>query len=279
MVSDIKNLNYKDLKLISLNVAGWNWRITNEKWRDRLIRICEYIRKRMDNPLVVALQEVQLSGGRYLKVLEEQFPNYYIVLPQAYKNQPRSVISVLLINKELCESYSIRTLDGLEDSCRYNYVQINTHIEGLCFRILNINIPHNCLDNAAEWYRREREVLRDLFISRIKELACIYHSESDVKFIILGDFNTLPEDEFIDSLVYSYDRPMLDAVKKHEQNISTWKNPVTQMQSRLDYIFYSNGMLSNTGLSAKVTEIDDSTIAQGLSDHAVLYGGLSFDFS
>ena len=110
----MQNFNYKDMELISLNVAGWNWRVSNEKWGDRLKRICEYIKNKMNNPLVIALQEVQLSGGKYLTVLEEQFPDYHIVLPQAYKNQPRSVVSVLLINKNLCESYNVRTLEGLE---------------------------------------------------------------------------------------------------------------------------------------------------------------------
>lgn len=273
-------LNYKDMELISLNMAGWAWKGSNERWEDRLKRTCEYIKNKMRNPaLVIALQEFQAAGGKYVTVLEEEFPDYHIVLPQAYKNQPRSVVSVLLINKKLCSSYNIRTLEGLENNLRYNFVHINTHIEGLCFRILNTNIPHNCLDNAAEWYRREREELRALFINRVKELACTYRLESDVKLIILGDFNTLPDDEFVDSLVYSYDRPMVDAVKDHDKNTATWRNFATKTKSRLDYIFYSAGMLCDTGVSAKFTLVDKTTIIQELSDHALLVGGITLDFS
>ena len=275
----MKNLNYKDVELISLNVAGWNWRISNEKWGDRLKRICEYIRNKMNNPLVIALQEVQLSGGKYLKVLEEQFPDYHIVLPQAYKNQPRSVVSVLLINKNLCESYNVRTLEGLEDNLRYNFVHINTHIEGLCFRILNTNVPHNCLKNAAKWYREERKELRALFIQNITELANTYRSEPDLKLIVLGDFNALPDDRFIESLAYAYDRPLINAVKDHGKKIATWRNFATGTKSRLDYIFYSTGMLCNTGVSAKDTMVDDSTILKELSDHAVLVGRIVLDFA
>ena len=275
----MKNFNYKDVELISLNVAGWNWRISNEKWGDRLKRICEYIRNKMNNPLVIALQEVQLSGGKYLKVLEEQFPDYHIVLPQAYKNQPRSIASVLLINKSLCESYNVRTLEGLEDSLRYNFVHINTHIEGLCFRILNTNVPHNCLENAAEWYRQEREELRAKFIRKMKDLANTYRSESDLKLIVLGDFNAVPDDTFIESLAYSYDRPMIDSVKNHDKNTATWRDFITKTKSRLDYILYSTGMLRNTGVSAKFTLVDETTIFQELSDHAILVGGIALDVS
>lgn len=275
----MQNFNYKDMEIISLNVAGWNWRMSNEKWGDRLKRICEYIRNKMNNPLVIALQEVQLSGGKYLTVLEEQFPDYHIVLPKAYKNQPRSVISVLLISKNLCKSYDVRTLEGLEDSLRYNFIHINTHIEGLCFRILNTNVPHNCLNNAAKWYRAERKALRALFIENIKNLANTYRSEKDLKLIVLGDFNTLPDDRFIETLVYTYDRPMIDTVKEHDKKTATWRNFATRTKSRLDYIFYSTGMLCNTGVSTKFTMVDDSTILNELSDHAILVGGISVDFA
>lgn len=275
----MKNLNYKDMELVSLNVAGWRWCVTKAKWLDRFQSICFFIRKKMNNPLVIALQEVQLSGGKYLTVLEEQFPDYHIVLPQAYKNQPRSVASVLLINKDLCESYNVRTLEGLEDSLRYNFVHINTHIEGLCFRILNMHVPHNCLENAAEWYREEREALRELFIENIKELANTYRSEPDLKLVVLGDFNTAPDDRFIESLAYAYDRPMIDAVKDHDKKTATWRDFSTRTKSRLDYILYSTGMLCNTGVSAKFTMVDDSTILNELSDHAILVGGISVDFA
>lgn len=233
----------------------------------------------MNNPLVIALQEVQLSGGKYLTILEEQFLDYHIVLPKAYKNQPRSVASVLLINKNLCESYNVRTLEGLENSLRYNFVHINTHIEGLCFRILNTNLPHNCLDNAAQWYRADREALRALFVENINNLANAYRSETDLKLIVLGDFNALPDDRFIETLAYAYDRPMIDAVKDYDKKTATWRDFATRTKSRLDYIFYSTGMLCNTGVSAQFTMIDDSTILSELSDHATLVGGISVDFA
>lgn len=273
----MKNLTYGNIELISLNVAGWNWRASNEKWCDRLERICKYIKNKMNNPLVIALQEVQLSGGKYLTVLEEQFPDYHVVLPKAYKKQPRAVVSVLLINKDLCESYNVRVLEGLEDSLRYTFVHINTHIEGLCFRILNMHVPHNCLENAAEWYRADRETLGALFVESIKTLANTYKSESDLKLVVMGDLNTLPDDKFMESLAYAYNRPMIDAVKDHDKETATWRNNATRTKSRLDYILYSTGMLYNTGLCVKLTKVDDTTILNGLSDHAIIVGGIVLD--
>lgn len=261
-------------QIISYNMAGWNWRISTEKWEDRVRRSCEYIINKMSEPMVIGLQEVQLSGGKYLKVLEEYFPEYHIILPPAFNGQPRSVISILLLRKDICDSYSVNVLDNLEDSLRYNYVTFNTS-DGLCFRVLNTNIPHTCYDDKAEWFQEDRRILREKFIKAIEIMADIYKNEQDVKFIALGDFNTVPEDPFINGLAYTYvNRPMIDAVEKEDKNKITWLNQ--DSQNRLDYIFYSRGMLNDTGLSAKFTQIDDSSIINQMSDHAILFGGVVY---
>lgn len=265
--------NYRDMGIVSLNIAGWNWRNTNEKWDKRLKKACLHIKNKTKEPFIIAFQEVQLSGGKYLTVLEEQFPDYHIVLPDAYENQPRSIVSLLLINKRFCKSYNIITLQGLEKSLRYNFVTINTHIEGLCFRILNIHVPHNCLDDAAEWYKEEREDLRALFIKRVEEVAASYRSEADLKLIVLGDLNSSPEDIFIKSLAHSYKSPMVETASKNRNN-ATWNDLATGTEKKLDYILYSKGMLCNTGVRAKLTDIDNSVISENLSDHAMLIGGI-----
>ncbi len=53
---------------------------------------------------------------------------------------------------------------------------------------------------------------------------------------MLGDFNTVPDNTFIESLAYSYDRPMIDAVKDHNKNTVTWRNFATKTKSRVDYM-------------------------------------------
>ena len=116
-------------------------------------------------------------------------------------------------------------------------------------------------------------------IENIKELANTYRSEPDLKLIILGDLNALPNTRFIESLAYAYDRPMIDAVKAHDKKTATWRDFATRTKSRLDYILYSTGMLCNTGVSAKFTRVDNSTVLKELSDHAILVGGIVLDFA
>lgn len=260
--------------IISYNMAGWNWRLSKESWEKRMKRSCEYILDKTPEPMLIGLQEVQLSGGKYLDVLKQYFPNYHIILPPSYKGQPKSVISILLLRKDICDSYSVNVLENLEDSLRYNYVTFNT-TDGLCFRVLNTNIPHTCYEDKAEWFQENRRVLREKFIESIESMAYTYKNEPDVKFIALGDFNTVPEDPFIDGLAYTYvNRSMIDAVSKEDKNKITWLNQGSK--NRLDYILYSQGMLCDTGLSAKLTQIDDSTITNKMSDHAILVGGVSY---
>ena len=67
---------------------------------------------------------------------------------------------------------------------------------------------------------------------------------------------------------------MLDPVVKEDKNKVTWINQGSK--NRLDYILYSQGMLCDTGVAAKVTEIDDTTITDKMSDHAMLIGGVRY---
>lgn len=260
-------------QIISYNMAAWNWKLTLEEWGDRMKRSCEYIINKTSEPMLIGLQEVQLSGGKYLDILKQFFPKYHIILPKAYKGQPKSVISILMIRKDTCDSYSVNKLENLEDSLRYNYVTFNK--DGLCFRVLNVNIPHTCYEDKAGWFQEDRRRLRETFIEKINSMAQTYKNEPDVKFIALGDFNTVPEDSFINDLAYTYiNRPMIDTVAKEDKNKITWNNQGAK--NRLDYILYSQGMLCDTGLSAKITTIDDTTIVEKLSDHAILIGGLVY---
>lgn len=261
-------------QIVSYNMAGWNWKLSDEAWKNRLNRSCEYLVNKMSEPMIIGLQEVQLSGGKYLDVLKDHFPEYHIILPVGYRNQPKSVVSIILIRKDICESYSIATLDNLKESLRYNFVTFNT-TDGFCFRVLNTNIPHTCYEKKAGWFKENRRILRETFLDEIKSLAETYRNEADVKYIALGDFNTAPNDSFIKALAYTYiNRPMIDPVAASDKNKITWKNHGSK--NRLDYILYSQGMLCDTGMSAKITKIDDTTITGKMSDHAVLVGGVVY---
>lgn len=262
-------------QIISLNCAGWAWKTSKESWESRLRRTCDYIKNKMSNALFIGLQEVQISGGKYIKVIEEYFADdYYVILPASYNDQPRprSVISLLLLKKNMTDSYVINTLEGLEDSLRYNYVTVHT-VDGMSIKCANLNIPHTSYGNYAPWFQDNRRLLRQCFIKNIKSLADTYKNESDIGLVIMGDYNTVPEDSFIDSLAYSYiDRPMIDAVKPMDKNKVTWRN--NGCANRLDYILYNQGLLCDTGFSAKITIVDDYPIIAKFSDHAALIGGI-----
>lgn len=268
-----------ELGIVSHNAAGWNWRLSKEAYKDRLERIL--IDLKAKDCFITSLQEVQLCGGKYLGLIREYFPEaeYEIVLPKAYNNEPKSVVSLILINKDFCDSYSVSTLEGLENSLRYNFITINTQIEGLCFRILNINVPHNVFDQSktAEWYRQSRVELRKLFLQRIKELSETYRSEPDLKFVITTDMNMSYEDPFMNKLAYSYDSPMLDAINECDKTKITWNNRLLNGSNRIDYILYSRAVISERGgLKAKYTVVDDTPIVDKKSDHCYLIGGLVF---
>lgn len=265
-----------ELSITNHNQAGWAWQMTTEPYETRLER--SLVKLREKDSFITGIHELQLSGGKYIPTIRKFFPesDYVLILPKAYNNQPKSVVSLLLIKKEFCESYSIATLEGLEDSLRYNFVTVNTPIEGLCFRFLNANVPHQCFDEnkTAEWYRKSRVELRKLFQNNIRELAMTYRSEPDLKFFMMVDMNTSPDDPFMKELAYSYDSPMLDAVKEEDRYIPTWNN--NGSNNRIDYILYSKGMISErSGASVRFTEVDDSSITENTSDHCILVGGIT----
>ena len=98
------------LGIVSHNVAGWGWRTTGESYEDRFER--GLIDLKAKNCFLTNLQEAQLSGGKYIEVIRKHFPEaeYELILPKAYKNQPKSIVSLMLVKKEYCDSYSVSTL-------------------------------------------------------------------------------------------------------------------------------------------------------------------------
>ncbi len=261
----------KDLPILTLNLAGWNSREWQErtgmKWGERLQKLCDFIKDTVKdpNPFIIALQEVQLSGGKYLSTLEHNFPNYYIIPPQNYnpKKNTRSAINLLLVNKLYCKNYNVMEIDGLENegSLLYNYVTITAATTGcLCFRVLNVHIPPMPTDKQTEWSRK-REAMVINFRKAVKDTAEVYKSEPDLKLIMLGDFNTTPQSNYMQTII---NRIALSASPANTPPKPTFG------KEKIDYILYSTGM-GGTGLSFKF----EKTYQQpNLTDHAMLVGGL-----
>lgn len=266
-------------EIISYNAAAWRWRISKTKYENRLKRSCDFIKKNAPQAFIIGLQEI-IVGPKYYKLLEEEFPEYKIVLPKGYDLEvnKKSAISILLIHAEGLESFSIGELPGLEEgAARYNLVTINTKFG--CYRLLNVNIPQTAFfhNNAAEWYRKSRIILRDTFKKVILEESLNYRNEKEVNYILLGDMNSSPEDEFVIALANNFYQPMLEPLRPEDRNKTTWRNSELNSEGCLDHIYYSMGMMKSDGVKIHYTDILLDTIREEMSDHAVIRG--SFDIS
>ena len=223
--------------IVSFNIGGWAWTITKESWKDRLKRACECIKKEAPDAWIIGLSEV-IPGKeeKYIDVIRKEFPEYVVVLPEAYKNNYKSAINVLLINQEGYHNHNTRTLDNLEDSLLYNYVAIDTDYG--YYRVLNAHMPHTCNEERPEWYQQKREELRAVFEKSISETCMAYKREPDMQFIFMTDANASPENAFIQKLSGAVDPSLFNATRTGDRKIATWKNP-EYTNNHIDYIHNS----------------------------------------
>ena len=260
----------KDKYVISWNLAGWAWKVTEESWKDRLMRGCECIKTVAPNAWLIGLSEViPGSRGQYIDIIKSQFPNYVTVLPVAYKNEYRSAINVLLINKEGYHKHIERTLVGLEEYLLYNYVDIDTDF-GRC-TVLNSHIPHISNENRPLWYQKKREGERVIFEQSIFETCKAYKEELNIPFIFLADANATPESSFIQQLSGTVEPLLFNATRPNDRMIPTWKNP-EYSSAHIDYIFYSIKSLESSAIDVYHNDIIDLPIAEKISDHAIIRG-------
>ncbi|MGN9020023.1 hypothetical protein ACTNBM_13375 [Lachnospiraceae bacterium HCP1S3_C3] len=265
--------------IVSFNVAGFAWTATNESWVDRLRRTCDYLRKDAPDAWLIGLSEV-LPGrdNKYIDLIKNRFPDYIIVLPKAYKNNYRSAINILLINREGYLNHNTRTLDGLEDSLLYNYVGIDTSYG--YYRVLNAHIPHTCNKDRPGCYQKEREQLRVLYEQSVYETCMTYRREPDIQFIFMTDANASPESPFIQKLSGSVNPPLFNATRIEDMNRATWINSrYMNIHNHLDYIFYSMGTVMAPVIDVYYNDIIDAPITQKLSDHALVRGRIQFNYN
>lgn len=264
----------KEKFIVSFNVAGFAWTQTKEKWEKRLKRACACIKEQAPDAWLIGLSEViPGTNDKYLDIIKQEFPDYILVLPEAYQENYRSAINVLLINKEGYHDHNIRTLDNLEDSLLYNYVAIDSDYG--YYRVLNAHMPHTCNADRPEWYQQKREELRAVFEQSISETCMSYRREPDMQFIYMADMNASPQDAFIQKLSGAVDPSLFNATRTGDRTIATWKNPeYTENQNHLDYIFYSMGSMMAPVIDVYYNDIIDAPISEKISDHAIIRGRL-----
>lgn len=262
----------KEKYIVSWNLAGWNWKLSNEKWGDRLARACDYIKEVAPDAWLIGLSEV-IPGkeDKYIGIIKQKFPNYIVVMPEAYSENYRSAINVFLINREGYHEHRVRTLDHLEDSLLYNYLAIDSNYG--YFRVLNAHMPHTCNEDRPKWYQASRKELRSVFEDSVADTCSAYRKEPDIQFVFMTDANCSPEDGFIKKLSGSANSALFNATRSGDRDIPTWRNP-EYSPNHIDYIFYGMGTVMAPVVDTYYNEIFDKPISDGISDHALIRGRL-----
>lgn len=264
----------KNKYIVSFNLAGWGWKLTTESWGSRLDRVCQFIKENAPDAWMINLQEVILGKNfKYLEVIKEYFPDYVVVLPQAYDNSKnyKSAIAVTLINMEGYQDHALRKLEGVEDSLRHIYVGVTTDYG--YFRIINAHVPTRDNVGKPEWYRKAREKYRKKYEKALLEEAVLYKNELDMQFLLCGDLNASYKESPVRDFVTPYSKaPMWNAILEQDKTKDTWINTLSGGKNHLDYILYSFGTLKSDALRIHPTRIIDDSINLKISDHAMLRG-------
>ncbi len=259
-----------DKYIVSFNIAGYAWKLTKERWEDRLKRACDCIKEQAPDAWLIGLSEViPGTNDKYIDVIKQEFPNYITVLPKAYQNDHRSAINILLINKEGYHKHIVWPLRNLEDNLLYNHVAIDCDYGYYC--VLNAHIPHTNNENRPDWYRCRRTELRSLFERSITDTCSAYRRDRDVQFIFMTDANASPEDVFIRRLSGAVNPVIFNATRTGDRGKPTWMNPEYE-PNHIDYIFYSMGSMMAPVIDVYYNEIIDAPIVKRISDHALIRG-------
>ncbi len=277
LVAETTKISKRYLPFVTHNVSGWNWTRSKETYEERLIRILEQIRNtrlhrvegaRKELPFCVGLNEAALNRGKHLKTISKCMPGYIVVLPVGYdpNNSPKSVINILLIRKDLIQSYEVLEMPGLagktEKWLGYNYVIITTKW-GEQFRVLHVRNCPTKNEGKASWYQKWREKLHEEIMEAVMTEVAKYHEQEN--FILMGDFNRTPDDETMKKLRFFYTMLPLAEEKK-----PTFLG--ANSNSHIDYIFVSAPTVTKESHEVFLAEIVEQPWVTKTSDHAILIG-------
>lgn len=259
--------------IVTLNLAGYNWTRTSDRWKTRLTNLCGLIKETSNDAFIIALQEF-IGGSKYIDILQEQFAGYHLVTPVGYDPDAnkRSAVNLILINKNDCEHYSTRTLNLSGENFLYNYVQIETPA-GRFFRVLNAHLPQEDNEGRPDWYQQKRNLLRSQMEKEIIATSAFFRTEQDIQFIILGDMNATPASSFIRKLTALSDSPLWNATRTEDLDSGTFIN--ITFGRHLDYIFFGRQSLFTEVIDPNYNEIIGAPITRKLSDHAMLLGSFN----
>lgn len=277
LINETTKLSKQYLPIVTHNISGWRWRRTKEAYKKRLERTLEQIRgtrlykvegARATLPFVGGLSEVALNRGKYLITIRKYMPEYLVIEPVGYNpdQSPNSIVNLLLIRKDLIQSYEVLEMPGLagktEKWLGYNYVIITTKW-GEQFRILHVRNCPTTNTGKALWYQRWRVDLHMEIMEAIMAEVDKYHEQEN--FILMGDFNRTPDDETMKKLRFYYTMiPLADEKKPTFLSANS--------SSHIDYIFVSAPTIAKETHEVFVAEIVELPWFTSTSDHAILIG-------
>lgn len=262
--------------LITLNINGYNHKLTNLTYADRLTQIIGILRNTNYNnsnqlPSIIGLQEVILGyEEKYYSLIQKLMPEYKIIKPYGYEAENyNSTINLLLVRKDILIRYVSKQLTSQENGgYLYNYVNLNTSFGK--YLVFNLHLPQLSVfeGRTKEYIVWRKEIRKELFKAVCRKIA----QYPDAKIIILGDMNCLENAEEISKL------KALDMINITERNKPTYFNK-NYGNKAVDYIFVSANMLAADSNIKISTALIDNSISKtyALTDHALLKTLISVD--
>lgn len=210
----------------------------------------------------LAIQEYIPEGRKWIDwwLSDDIEEKYEVITPLAwdYKKHPNYSIAMLVLSKEAIDCYKpLKLKNDDEFNCRYTYGIIEFK-GGNKIRVLNVHmIPHSDEN-------RDR-ISADFWKSVLDEVDAQIGCEEP--FYIMGDFNAFDGSDSINrGNLLELQRKMVDVTYKLKgEDVVTYKSG--SLERQLDYIFINRKIAFEKIVSP---EIDDRTIENGISDHAMV---------
>lgn len=252
----------------SLNVNGWNHKLSGMNYEDRLNAILDLVADEWYNDIkapvyVVALQEICVGKhSKYLKQIEQTLTDFQLILPYNFdESHYKSVINVLLVRKEIVKEIEVFSLVP-DELYMYNYILVHT-VFGQRLRFLNLHMPQLAVfDGRPQWYVQSRFALSNKLWASVLEEVDKYHNNQ--YFFVLGDMNASFSDSNMVKLQFGYN--MVNITEKK----NTYFNDERGIKSQLDYIFLSLPTIANRSNDIKSALVDLTSYDRKLSDHSIL---------
>lgn len=256
---------YSINEIVSANICGRAFKLSNETYSARLRRIASWITA-IGTPDIIPMQEFLVGKDfNYLKLfLEFLDEKYEAILPVEFKKEFKSGINIVFVKKDKFD-YDRLELEGnkaSEYANLYNYVLIRLK-DRQEYRILNLHLPQLSNSHMALSYQEWRAELSDAIWKAV--LAEVRKFENEEKFYVCGDLNADKDTENSDNLA-KLRNMMIDTLTSKDRNNVTYENKEKGIRGRFDYIFTSKSNVAKNRVPCSF--IDSTLLQEKISDHA-----------